>query len=242
MFGCELTPSSDSDTAAALAELREVSPYFGVGTGPLNDGWRPVRQLYDDTALLAEIVERVRSRMGGTELRVAASTFFLGFAARLWSIGLGSVVGYQMLVDLSPERLLFRESDGQLALHLERPRPQRGDDLSAALVDMVLDRHLTPLAGALRQLGPISAKLLQGNTASALLGAARVFDGDRAPASGWELARSLCADPRLSAAVRFGDNDYRRRSCCLYYRTSHGGLCGDCALDRVPERSRDDRL
>ncbi len=213
-----------------------------MGTGPLNDGWRPVRRFYDDTALLAEIVERVRSRMGVTELRVAASTFFLGFAARLWSIGLGSVVGYRMLVDLSPERLLFRESDGQLALHLERPRPLRCDDLPAALVDMVLDRHLTPLAGALRRLGPISPKLLQGNTASALLGAARVFDGDRAPASGWELARSLCADPRLSAAVRFGDNDYRRRSCCLYYRTSHGGLCGDCALDRVPERSRDDRL
>ncbi|MDT5164854.1 MAG: hypothetical protein QOC88_1748, partial [Mycobacterium sp.] len=27
---------------AALAELRDVSGYFAVGTGAVNDGWRPV--------------------------------------------------------------------------------------------------------------------------------------------------------------------------------------------------------
>lgn len=228
------TAGMDSATVDALTELRGVSPYFAVGTGPLDDGWHPVRRLYDDTALLAGIVERVRVRMDVTELRVAASTFFLGFAARLWSIGVGGVAGYGMLVDLSPERLLFREVDGQIALHLEQPRARRCDDLPAALTDMVLDRHLTPLAAALRRLGPISPGLLRGNTASALLGAAGVFDRDRSTTSAWDLARALCADPRLSAAVRFGDNDYRRTSCCLYYRTPHGGLCGDCALDRVP--------
>lgn len=222
----------------ALAELRCVSPYFALGTGPQHGGWRPVRQLYDDTALLAEIVGRVQARMDVTERRVAASTFFLGFAARLWSLGVGSVAGYHMLVDLPPEQLLFHESDGQIALHLERPATRPCEDLA----DMVLDRHLDPLAAALRRLGPISERMLTGNTASALLGAARVFDHDRATTAGWELARSMCADPRLSAAVCFGDNDYRRTSCCLYYRTPHGGLCGDCALDRVPERCRDDRL
>jgi iron complex transport system ATP-binding protein len=236
LFGCAITPSSD--TIRALAELRDVSPYFALGTGPLHDGWRPVKQLYDDTALLAEIVGRVQARMDVTEQRVAASTFFLGFAARLWSIGVGSVAGYRMLVDLPPEHLLFRESDGQIALHLEHPATRRHEDLAA----MVLDGHLDPLAVALRRLGPISQRLLHGNTASALLGAARVFDRDRATTAGWELARRMCADPRLSTAVRFSDNDYRRTSCCLYYRTAHGGLCGDCALDRVPERSRDDRL
>lgn len=242
VFGCEITPSSDQATNTALSELRDVSPYFALGTGPLRGDWRPVKQLYDDTALLAEIVGRVQARMDVTEQRVAASTFFLGFAARLWSIGVGGVAGYRMLVDLPPEQLLFRESDGQVALHLEHPATRRHEDLAAALTDMVLDRHLDPLTAALRRLGPISERLLAGNTASALLGAARVFDRDRATTAGWDLARSMCTDTRLSAAVRFGDNDYRRTSCCLYYRTPHGGLCGDCALDRVPERSRDDRL
>ena len=238
VFGCEIAPSSDAGIVTALGELRCVSPYFALGTGPPHGDWHPVTRLYDDTALLAEIVGRVQARMDVTERRVAASTFFLGFAARLWSIGVGTVAGYRMLVDLPPEQLLFRESDGQIALHLEHPRTRRREDLA----DMVLDRHLDPLAAALCRLGPISGRMLAGNTASALLGAARVFDRDRATTAGWELARSLCADPRLSAAVCFGDNDYRRTSCCLYYRTPDGGLCGDCALDRVPERSRDDRL
>ena len=245
VFGCETTsfnPFGDPAAITALDGLRTVSGYFAVGTGPLNDGWRPVGQLYDDTALLAEIVGRVKARMDVTEQRVAASTFFLGFAARLWSVGLGAVAGYRLLVDLPPERLLFREVEGQIELHLEHPAAQRRDDLPAALADLVLDTHLTPLAVALRRLSPISEQLLEGNSASALLGAARVFDRDRATTSGWQLARSICTDPRLSSAVRFGDIDYRRNSCCLYYRTPHGGLCGDCALNRVPERYRVDRL
>jgi iron complex transport system ATP-binding protein len=229
-----------SAVATALAELRDVSEYFALGTGALDDGWRPVAHLYDDTTLLSQIVGRVRARIGVTEQRVAASTFFLGFAARLWSIGLGTVAGYRMLVELAPEQLLFRETDGQIALHLEHPVVARPNDLPAALADMVLDTHLGPLAAALRRLGPISVHLLQGNAASALLGAAQVFDGDRAMTSGWELARQICDDPRLRAAVVFADTGYRRTSCCLYYRTPHGGLCGDCALTRVPERERVD--
>lgn len=242
VFGCEITPSSDSNAVTALTELRDVSGYFAVGTGPLNDGWRPVRDLYDDTALLAGIADRVRARLDVAEQRVAASTFYLGFAARLWSIGVGAVAGYGMLVDLAPERLLYREDDGQIALHVEHPVARRGDDLPRTLAEVVLDRHLEPLAVALRRLGPISSGLLRGNAASALLGAALVFDRDRATTSGWQLAQSICADPRLSTAVRFDDTGYRRTSCCLYYRTPHGGLCGDCALSRVPERDRVDRL
>ena len=235
-------PFCDPAAIAALDGLRDVSGYFALGTGTLDDGWRPVRQLYDDTAVLAETVDRVKARIGATEQRVAASTFFLGFAARLWSIGLGTVVGYRMLVDLAPERLLFRETDGQIALHLEHPVAQRRDHLPAALADLVLDQHLEPLAAALRRLGPISAKMLHGNSASALLGAAMVFDRDRGTTSGWELAREICTDQRLSAAVEFVDSGYRRTSCCLYYRTPHGGLCGDCALSRAPERERVDRI
>lgn len=235
-------PFGGTAALTALADISDVSSYFAVGTGPLNEGWHPVARLYDDPALLAATIGQIQTRMEVSEQRVAASTFFLGFAARLWSIGVGSAVGHGLLVDLPPERLLFRQNDGQIALHLERPGSRRSDGLGPALADMVIDRHLTPLAKALRRIGPISARLLQGNSASALLGAARVFDRDRATTSGSELARRICADPRLSDAVRFGEHDYRRTSCCLYYRTPDGGLCGDCALDRVPERSRDDRL
>ena len=217
-----------------LAKLAEISPYFAVGTGPVDDGWRPVRQLYTDSALLDGIVDRVGARMDVAEQRVAASTFFLGFAARLWSIGLGALAGHRLLPDLDAERLLFRDSDGQFQLHIQDPVAWQGDDLEPMLADMVLEWHLAPLSAALRRLGPISAGLLRGNAASALLGAARVFDRDATARPGWQFARRLCADKRLSAAIRFNGMSYRRTSCCLYYRAPRGGLCGDCVLTSKP--------
>ncbi|NED81420.1 (2Fe-2S)-binding protein, partial [Streptomyces sp. SID11233] len=36
-------------------------------------------------------------------------------------------------------------------------------------------------------------------------------------------------DPDLGVA-------YRRNSCCLYYRTPRGTLCGDCVLHTAPSR------
>jgi iron complex transport system ATP-binding protein len=216
---------------APFAELAIISPYFALGTGPVDDGWRPVQQLYTDSTLLDGIVDRIANRIGAAEQRVAASTFFLGFAARLWSIGLGALAGHGLLPDLGAEQLLFREADGVMQLHIEYPVVCRGDDLEQMLADMVLDWHLAPLSAALRRLGPISDRLLRGNAASALLGAARVFDGHTGSRFGWQLARRLCADERLTNAILFSDTGYHRTSCCLYYRAA-GGLCGDCVLTK----------
>jgi iron complex transport system ATP-binding protein len=220
----------ETNAAALLAQLCDVSPYFAVGTGPVDEGWRPVAQLYTDTALLDGIIGRVQARMDAAERRVAASTFFLGFAARLWSVGLGALAGHRLLPDLAAEQLLFRETDGQIRLHIEHPVLWQGDDLEPRLADMVLAGHLAPLSTALRRLEPISEKVLQGNAASALLGAARVFDGGVTAGPGWRLGRTLCADKRLLGAIRFDNVGYRRTSCCLYYRAPGGGLCGDCVL------------
>jgi cobalamin transport system ATP-binding protein len=219
---------------ALFAELSEISPYFAVGTGPVDHGWRPVAQLYTDTALVDGIVCRVQARTDAAEQRVAASTFFLCFAARLWSIGLGALAGHRLLPDLSAERLLFQESGGQIRLHIEHPVARLGDDLEPMLADMVLEWHLAPLSEALRRLGPISDKVLRGNAASALLGAARVFENKTTAGPGWQLARRLCSDERLSAAICFNGVSYSRTSCCLYYRAPRGGLCGDCVLTSQP--------
>jgi iron complex transport system ATP-binding protein len=226
--------------AALLAELSNVGPYFAVGTGPVDDGWRPVAQLYTDTGPLGGIIGRVGARMDTAEPRVAASTWFLGFAARLWSVGLGGLVGHRLLPDLAPKHLLFGDTDGQIRLHIEHPAAWQGDHLKPRLADMVLEAHLAPLSAELRRLVPISEKVLRGNAASALLGAARVFDRGATPGAGWQLARSLCADKRLAGAIRFNDGvGYRRTSCCLYYRVPGGGLCGDCVLTtQRPQRGK----
>ena len=227
---------AEAKTAAVLAELADFGLYFAVGTGPVDQGWRPLQQLYTDPELLDGIVRRVQASTRAAEPRVAASTFFLGFAARLWSIGLGALAGHRLLPDLAPEHLLFREIDGQIELHIERPTAWQGDELELTLVDMVLDSHLAPLSTAIQRLGPISRELLRGNAASALLGAARVFDRNVTAGPGWQLARRLCADERLRDAITFDKADYRRTSCCLYYRTPGGGLCGDCVFTTAPAR------
>ncbi|OBI49258.1 ABC transporter [Mycobacterium kyorinense] len=228
----------EETTAAMHAELSKISPYFAMSTGPTAEsGWRPVHLLYTDTDLLDGIVGRVQTRIGAAERRVAVSTFQLGFTARLWSIGLGAVAGHRLLPDLCSRHLLFRETDGQMQLHIEHPVAWRGDDLEPILADMVLESHLAPLSAAVCRLGPISAKVLRGNAASALLGAARVFDDKCAPDAGWQLARRLCDDERLTGAIRFNNGSYRRTSCCLYYRTPGGGFCGECVLAAKRERS-----
>lgn len=169
------------------------------------------------------------------------STFYLGFAARLWSIGLGGLAEHGLLVDLHRDQLWFSESGGSVRLHLRHPIAWRAAGSERLLVDMVLRDHLTPLAAAVRRLGPISQRLLLGNAASALLGAARALSrhrgGELAAEPGWILARGLFDDERLSGTISFNGSstDYRRTSCCLFYRTPDAGLCGDCTLTHKPE-------
>ncbi|MGB3334913.1 MAG: ATP-binding cassette domain-containing protein [Mycobacterium sp.] len=238
--------ASQDQTIAALAELSAVSSYFAVSTGVADDAdWHPVTQLYTDPDLLADAIAGVQDRIGTADLRVAVSTFYLGFAARLWSVGLGGLAEHRLLIDLDPDQLWYTDSGGPVRLHLPNPMAWQGssasDDLEPALADMILTGHLEPLAAAVRRLGPISEGLLRGNIASAALGAARALrwhhGGDLADQPSWDLARAMCDDERLSGAVSFSDSgtDYRRASCCLFYRTPGGGLCGDCALTHKPQ-------
>jgi iron complex transport system ATP-binding protein len=240
-----LRRAAEQTTAAALAEISAINSYFAIGTGPVDHGWRSVEELYTDSELLDANVKRVQARMGVVERRVAASSVFFGFAARLWSIGVGAVIGHRLLPELAADKLLFREVDGQMELHIECPSGWQGDELEPALADMVLDAHLARLTEALHRHGRISPKLLRGNAASALLGAAGVYDRDRAtgsPGPAWQLARRLCDDQRLHDAVHFNGRQYRRTSCCLYYRTPAGGLCGDCVFTQAPgTRGRKDQ-
>ncbi|MEO6793673.1 MAG: ATP-binding cassette domain-containing protein [Mycobacterium sp.] len=247
--------ATQDQAVAALAELSNISPYFAVSTGRVEGGsWRPVTQLYTDQMLLAGAVGNVQQRIGAPDLRVAVSTFYLGFAARLWSIGLGGLAEHGLLLDLDPDELWYTESGGTVRLHLPNPVAWQGSSankdvagLDSLLADTILSRHLTPLAAAVRQLGPISEKLLHGNAASAVLGAARALHrhhhAELATAPSWDLARTVCADERLAGTVAFNDSgtDYRRTTCCLFYRTPGAGLCVDCPLTHKPQ-VRQDRM
>ncbi|MEU9287965.1 (2Fe-2S)-binding protein [Streptomyces sp. NPDC048275] len=184
-------------------------------------------------------IQKVAEGIHAPEPRIAVSVAQQALAARLWSIALGAAALYGQLPDLDPE-LLHWDPDGSapddLWLSKVRALP------ATAIGEVVRDRHLAPLAAALRSRYRISERLLWGNAGSALAGAWRQLDrwakadgrtdvADRARG----LAADLFAHPDLSGTVDPGT--LRRRSCCLYYRLPGGGLCGDCCFDRPPGRA-----
>ncbi|WP_285739889.1 (2Fe-2S)-binding protein [Kitasatospora phosalacinea] len=224
-------------TAADLSAA--LGPYFAVRTDPAPPpGFRPLAELYGAGGPLAARVAEVGRLLGTVEPRVAASTAHLGLAARLWSVALGTAVVTGRVAELGGAWFAL-PPQGPFDLWLPSSEgPEAGVE---ALEVAVWERQLAPLADAVRVVAPVAPGLLAGNAASALVGAARQVGSVpalRAPAAA--LARGLLARPALAgtgaATAPGGPLGFRRTSCCLYYRTPSGGLCGDCVFTRPPGR------
>jgi ferric iron reductase protein FhuF len=103
--------------------------------------------------------------------------------------------------------------------------------------DDLLDGPVRALVQATAALS-VSPKVLWGNVASAVNGAATVLAGGRPDlaAEARAVAGLLMARPAqrgAGAAETSAGAPFRRRSCCLIYRAAPGKagpLCGDCVL------------
>lgn len=236
------------DAAEVLDLLGAVGPFFTVRHGARADpeGFRPVADLYTAEDALAPWVRLYSGRMGTDQARVAASTFQLGFASRLWSVALGSALLTGRVPDLAPGRLHVRlGEDGGVELWL--PAPGLGPP-GVRLVDTVRTEvavaHLGPLHETLRARYALSPRVLHGNAASALVGSLRVLAGRRPGTEepGTALVAGLLAGAPLADSGEFIVEEglgfaFLRNSCCLYYRVPGGGLCGDCVLRRPRHRT-----
>ncbi|WP_308294268.1 (2Fe-2S)-binding protein [Streptomyces sp. ST2-7A] len=265
--------SDDPDPGTLLDRVAALGPHFTLHHGPTPQpepfppvgpapdpapeatdpaGSRPLVELRGP--LLLATAADIGRRVGTTDTRVGASTLHLGLAARLWSSALGCAVLAGRVPDLAPDRLWWcLPADGPLRLRLVGPRyasdppgPADPDPLAAA-VHRTVRSALDPLAGELRVEPGLSPRIVLGNTASALVGTARVL---RATVPEYadlitSLTLRLLARSPLDAAGRVlpgpdGDpaGGYLRRSCCLYYRVPGGGTCGDCVLNTRARRTR----
>ena len=242
--------ADQASVAAALAEAGALGGFFGIGVGggPGPDagaagasteagagaGWQPALEAYRQG--LRGLTEQMKEQLGVREDRVAVSTLQFGYAARLWSPVLacalvsGIVPGLDRLrVSTSlPVRLLLPAAAGW--------RPSGYEQLADLAYRCVVDGQLVPLAAGPHP--PVAAGLLHGNAASAMIGAltvlARLRPGLGGPAR--VVAARLLATGLLRGTGRLtgAGLEFRRSSCCLYYRVPGGGLCGDCSLH--PER------
>ncbi|MET8825609.1 (2Fe-2S)-binding protein [Streptomyces sp. NPDC004610] len=214
--------------ARALADVAALGGFFSLPTEGPATGWHPVQESYDRG--FGDLARAVADRYRTGELRVGVSIAHLGHAARLWSPALACALLHGIVLDLTS---LQRADDGP-RLRLARPSGWYADrlpDPAAALGDQVAAQLRAFAAGLDTKVAP---RLLDGNSGSALAEAARALlaahPGRRAPLTA--LAGDLLTRGRLAGTGRFTGADlaFRRRSCCLYYRTPAGAKCGDCCL------------
>jgi hypothetical protein len=239
------------DHAADLTDLSALGGFFVLRTGEAPG--RPLPTLAEayaarDADVKKEVyanpvifrVRKVADSVRAPEPRVAASIAYLGLAARLWSVALGTAALHDRVPDLDP-RLLRWDPDASAPddLRLTGVRMLPADRLG----EVVREAHLVPLAAAVCSQLPVSPRLLWGNAASALMGAVRQIDRwaavhgrAEAAARARRLAAAQLAHPDLAGTL--DPATHRRRSCCLYYRLPGGGLCGDCCFGRPPARTR----
>lgn len=238
MTGQALTPATAEQVAAARTAADALGLYFQLADPAIDhqQGWRSSAELYvPTTGPLDELLDSAAERLGGCEYRVAASLFYQGYAARLLSPQLGCLITSGHLPAAPADQLRYRAPATEL-IQLALPASPGWRGPIEPLLDQLLAQsftaHLLPLAAAIQDRTHLPAAILQDNAASALINglrllAPRLEEGDWRPIATRALANQ---NLRGSGHLRIAEPAFVRRSCCLYYRTPAGGLCGDCPL------------
>jgi hypothetical protein len=214
--------------------VNEWGPFFAVHDHPAGAApaapWRPFRELLDEPTVLTERIAAIQAYLSGgggnPTRRVAASVTHLGLVARLVSptLGVAAVSGEFPALDLA-DVWWQPELGGTFPLSAH----YRPDGSPQAFVDGPL-RTLTAAFA-------VSDKILWGNVASAINGAATMIATTRPDLADRTatVADDLLATPQLrEASTRRPNGRFQRRSCCLIYQAAatpnRNAVCGDCVL------------
>jgi ferric iron reductase protein FhuF len=225
------------EVTAALAQLTRFGPFFAVH----------LDQPDNAAPSMAERIRSAAGRLGTQDRRAAASILFQDMAARLWSPVLGCLATVGIVPDLpAPTQWQLRD-DGGVQPCIPHPggwiATEDADEVAELVERIVIRNVLRPLAEAFRAEQPIARGLLWGNVASALVGSLRVLQRGAVDCTVDDplttaVVLRLLDTPLMAGTAALGASgkldEFRRRSCCLYYRIPNGGRCGDCALDRTP--------
>lgn len=257
---------SDAPWQQTLAEL---GGFFTLATSPGPEAL-PWAQVLQPEPLGARL-EAVRAALAGStrlpvadiDRQVAVSAAQVGIASHLWSVALATVVLHRWLPDLSARNLYSAPGlRGPLPLGVVDPDagyavPSLAEAV-ARVGEILVRGSLAELEQAYAQVGRTPLKVLTSNTASSLVGGARVLALHRPQhaAATWELTRELLTSTDLARAGRVVDpgslpagvggamgspeEAFLRSGCCVFYRLPGHGLCPDCVLapahpDRVTE-------
>jgi hypothetical protein len=221
---------------SAPAELTDWGPFFAVHDHPAGAApaapWRPFRELLDEPTVLTERVAAIQAYLsaggGRPTRRVAASVTHLGLLARLVSPTLGVAV-------LSGEFPALDLGDLWWQSELGGTFPLSAHYRPGGSPQALVDGPLRTLTAAFA----VSNKILWGNVASAINGAATMIAANRPDLA--DRAAAFADDlfdtpPLREAGMRRADGRFQRRSCCLIYQAAatpnRDAVCGDCVLAR----------
>ena len=219
-----------------------LGPYFVWEPWAPGAGWRPWAEL-TDPGVVAERVGAARQAMltmfslapGDVPVRVIASITFLGWASRLLSPPLGAAVTVDELPVADPARTWWRPAaGGPLPMAVDSPATVPCGALPAVRIAELLpvDTLVRPVLEVFRTEFRLSPKVLWGNVASALAGAAGMV-GPEHRERALDIVAAGLAMPALegTGALVPPRRALARANCCLYYRIPGGGTCGDCVLN-----------
>jgi ferric iron reductase protein FhuF len=231
-----------------VAVLREVSVlggFFTLDTGVPRPSWVPMNTLIDGSGALAAAIDRTAAALAAQsvttpeqiERRVAASIMQQGLIARLISPGLACAVSAGTVPRMQLARMWW-DPTGPSPVPITLPDPHdrsatTAEELAQLISMLVIDEAISGLVRAIEEETRLSPHISWGNVASAVVGATTMLarqvpaQADRAA----DVCREVLGTKHLAEAGDFeSSGQFRRNSCCLYYRLPRGGLCGDCAL------------
>lgn len=240
-------PVGAPDRARYLAELSTLGGYFAL-TSVNGHQWQCISTLFTDV-VLTDHVDRTRAAIAASAgcpsaqipIRMAASSFQLGVAARLLSPVIGGALSLGAVPILDAQTVRWAPSGGhapQFAVAETAWTPVRSTTAAQVIMASVLP-VLIELGDRLNALVALSPRITLGNLTSAANGAVTVLAMSRPhlDSPGRALVRALLAIEPLTGTGAFVGGRFRRRSCCLYYQAPESGLCGDCVLTQNPGRS-----
>jgi hypothetical protein len=235
-------PAAGFDGAELLARTADLGEYFALPAQ--NEGeWQELSLLLNPATII-DFVDRTRNAIAAAAgcdtssipIRLAASSFQLGIAARLLSPAIGAATCFGAVPVVTAESVKWQAD----AHHSPRFGMTTLEWVDAETVTVaagvisasVLTAILGPLNETLRSATALSSRVTWGNVISAANGAVTVLamSQPQHESRGRALVRALMDTEQLTKTGSFLHGKFVRRSCCLFYLAPESGLCTDCVL------------
>lgn len=247
-------PVQADQVRTALVSAGEIGPYFAVEFAASQGEWCAVADLWTRAGCLSERVntacEYLSSRTNTeVDLRASASISSLGFMSRLVSPALATACLAGVIPRLDPRQMYWRPALGgpvRIAIATATGTTvETATEAAAQLEHDVLLPCVEPVLAAYSREFKLSKRVLRGNVASALAGAAGMLvrAGTALNLDPVEVVRSMLALPSLTDTGHYerpfddrADRFFVRHNCCMFYRVPGGGTCGECVLTPETER------